>query len=214
VEVHGITGAVGVAAGFIQDETCAVLAGGRVYCWGPNGSGQLGNGGHRNSTLPVRVIGITDAVQVAAGGSHACAVHASGSVGCWGKNDVGQLGNGTTRPSAVPVPVTGVTNARAITVSARGDSCALLRNGKVKCWGQNEKGQLGTGHPTKPSLVPVTIAGLDHAVSITTGTGHSCSLLAGGGADCWGYDDYGRMGFGGGPPPIRTATPVRFAAAG
>jgi alpha-tubulin suppressor-like RCC1 family protein len=211
VEVRGITDATGVAAGFIQDETCAVLRSGRAYCWGSNGSGQLGNGTHTKSTLPVEVRGITNAKQVAAGGSHVCAVLATGSVDCWGKNDVGQLGNGTTRPAALPVPVTGIANARAVAVAARGSSCAVLLSGKVKCWGHNNKGQLGTGYPTPPSLVPVTVPGVSNAVSITTSPGHACSLLAGGAADCWGYNDYGRLGSGAGPPPIRKATPVLFS---
>jgi alpha-tubulin suppressor-like RCC1 family protein len=213
VQVHGITDAVGVAAGFIQDETCAVLAGGRVYCWGSNGSGQLGNGTHTKSALPVRARGITNATQVAAGGSHVCAVLTTGRVNCWGKNDVGQLGDGTTRSAAFPVRVTGISNARAVAVAPRGYSCALLRSGTVKCWGHNDKGQLGTGHSSQPSLVPIDVIGVTHAVSISTGAGHACSLRANGGADCWGYNDYGQMGFGAGRPPVRAGTPVLFGPA-
>jgi alpha-tubulin suppressor-like RCC1 family protein len=214
VEVRGITDATGVGAGFIQDETCAVLESGRVYCWGSNGSGQLGNGTHTKSTLPVRVRGVTNAVQVSASGSHVCAVLATGSVDCWGSNDGGQLGNASTRSAALPVRVTGIADARAVSVAARGLSCAVLRGGRVKCWGHNDKAQLGTGHPTRPSLVPITVVGLSHAVSITTGHDYACSLLAGGAADCWGYNDYGRMGFGGGQPRIRGATPVLFTGVG
>ena len=214
VAVRGLTGAVGVSAGFIQDETCAVLASGRVYCWGSNGSGQLGNGTHGKSTVPVRVRGITNAIQVAANGSHVCAVLASGTVDCWGRNDVGQLGNGTTRAAALPVRVKGIADAKAVAVATRGYSCALLRSGSVKCWGHDEKGQLGGGRASRGSLVPVGVVGVRHAVSITTGAGHACSLLADGGADCWGYNDYGQMGFGPGRPAIRAGTPVLFAAGG
>jgi alpha-tubulin suppressor-like RCC1 family protein len=214
VEVRGITNAAGVGAGFIQDETCAVLTSGRVYCWGSNGSGQLGNGTHTKSALPVRVRGVTNAIQVSAGGSHVCAVLATGGIDCWGSNDAGQLGNGTTRAAALPMRVTGIADARAVSVAARGLSCAVLRSVRVKCWGHNDKAQLGTGHPTGPSLAPIAVAGVSHAVSITTGHDYACALLAGGAADCWGYNDYGRMGFGGGPPRIRGATPVLFTGGG
>jgi alpha-tubulin suppressor-like RCC1 family protein len=211
VQVHGITNAIGVTAGFLQDETCAVLATGRVDCWGPNRDGQLGNGTHNRSTVPVGVRGITNAIQAAASGSHVCAVLASGRVDCWGRNDVGQLGNGTRTSSAVPVRVSGITNAAAVAVAVRGYSCAVLRNGSVECWGHNDKGQLGIGHPSSGSLVPVRVTGLTGAVSISTGAGHACSLLSSGGADCWGYNDYHQLGFGAGGPLIRGATPVAFA---
>lgn len=214
VQVRGITNAVSVTAGYLQDETCAVLATGSLDCWGPNGSGQLGNGTHTRSAVPVRVRGIANAIQAAAGGSHVCAVLATMRVDCWGKNDAGQLGNATRTASALPVRVKGITNARAVAVSSRGYSCAVLRDGGVKCWGQNEKAQLGTGRPSNGSLVPVRVVGLTRAVSISVGTGHACSLLSSGGAACWGYNDYGQSGFGGGPPSIRAATPVRFGPAG
>jgi alpha-tubulin suppressor-like RCC1 family protein len=213
VQVRGITNAVGVAAGFLQDETCAVLATGRVDCWGPNRSGQLGNGTQTKSAVPATVRGITNAVQVAASGSHVCAVLATGRVDCWGKNDVGQLGDGTTKDSPLPVSVKGITNATAVAVAARGYSCALLRSGSVECWGHNDKGQLGIGRPSSGSLVPVRVLGLTSAVSISTGVGHACSLLASGAAACWGSNDYGQSGFGGGQPAIRAATPVLFGGA-
>jgi alpha-tubulin suppressor-like RCC1 family protein len=213
VRVLGITDAVEVTAGFLEDETCAVLLSGHVDCWGPNTAGQLGNGTHAHSTVPVRVQGITNAIHAAASGGHVCAVLASGRVDCWGRNDVGQLGNGTRISSALPVRVRGITNARAVAVAVRGYSCAVLRNGRVDCWGHNDKGQLGNGVQSIGSLVPVAAVGLRNAVSISTGAGHACSLLSSGGADCWGADDYHQLGSGGGRPRIRVPTPVLFGAA-
>jgi alpha-tubulin suppressor-like RCC1 family protein len=87
---------------------CAVRAGGQVVCWGHNLYGQLGNGTTTDSSRPVAVTGITNAIAVAAGAEHSCAVLADGSARCWGRNDHGQLGDGTTTDRHAPVAVMGL----------------------------------------------------------------------------------------------------------
>ena len=93
--------------------TCALLADGRVQCWGSNALGELGSGDFSDAPLsrdsppappsPSLVQGLPEgAVSLRAAGDHACAVLARGSVSCWGGNSSGQLGDGTTvdRPVA------------------------------------------------------------------------------------------------------------------
>jgi alpha-tubulin suppressor-like RCC1 family protein len=213
VPVRGITDAVAVSAGNIRDETCALLADGHVRCWGAGARGQLGNASRRDSAVPVEVAGLGAAAAVAAGGEHACAVVAGGAVECWGAGARGQLGDGTRRASALPVLVTGLAGARAVAVDPRGYSCAVLGSGAVYCWGFNRKNQLGDGRWPLGSSVPVRTVGISNAVAVTAGRGHACALLATGAADCWGYDDYGQLGKGGGRPSICNATAVRFPAA-
>ena len=83
-----------VAAG--ASHTCA-LADGRLYCWGQNKYGQLGNGRFgdnewRNPT-PIRVDSLPEPITwVAAGGNNTCAI-ADGLLYCWGRNNEGQVGN-------------------------------------------------------------------------------------------------------------------------
>jgi alpha-tubulin suppressor-like RCC1 family protein len=212
VPVRGITNAVAVSAGYIDDETCAVLATGAVMCWGANNLGQLGNGRTKDSWTPVRVSGIRDALDVAASGGHACAVLATGTIECWGNNSYGQLGDGTRINRLVPVGVSGISEGLAVAVDPRGYSCAALRSGAVDCWGHNPKDQLGNGRQPEGSLVPVRALNVSDAVAITAGMGHACALLASGGADCWGYDDYGQLGKGGGRPDESNPVPVLFGA--
>jgi len=94
-----------VSAGNSNDFTCAVTIGGLAYCWGYNGSGELGIGSTAKSVNPAAVSGGLSFTAVSAGGEHACALTAAGVAYCWGDNSAGQLGNGSTAGSPVPVRV-------------------------------------------------------------------------------------------------------------
>ena len=168
VAVSGIDGvtvkATAISAG--EYHSCAVLDTGAVKCWGANYSGQLGDGTTNDSSTPVAVSGINGvmvkATAVSAGGNHSCAVLDTGAVKCWGANYSGQLGNNTTTSSSTPVAVSGIdgVTAKATAIDAgEDDSCALLSNGVVKCWGANYFGQLGDGS-TNERLTPVSVIGI------------------------------------------------------
>jgi alpha-tubulin suppressor-like RCC1 family protein len=96
------------------------------------------------------------------------------------------------------------TGRSAVTLSLGGShTCALLDNGSVKCWGDNDSGQLGQGDVSNrgdgpgemgDALLPVN---LEHpAVGIAAGAFHSCVLLDNGSVKCWGYNYYGELGLG------------------
>ena len=177
---------------------CAVLASGKLQCWGDNNWGELGHSTTSNySTRPVTVDGIGTATAVTVGSLHSCALLASGEVQCWGFNYYGQLGNGKTgtdESSITPVPVTGISTATAL-ASGEEHSCALLVSGAVQCWGFGLDGQLGNG-TLKSSSVPVTVKGITNAIAVAAGFRTSCALLASGEARCWGFNKYGQLGSG------------------
>jgi len=81
---------------FANSASCATRTSGRVFCWGANGYGRLGDGTTTQRSTTVRVIGLTNATQVTAGRSHSCGVRPNGRAYCWGWNGYGQLGDGTT----------------------------------------------------------------------------------------------------------------------
>ena len=106
---------------------CVITSDDQLYCWGYNGSGELGNGttsGSVANSLPIKISGgaiagsplVTGLVvkQIAAARwGTACAIagaagtNASDQLYCWGQNDEGQLGNGDTISSSIPIQVSG-----------------------------------------------------------------------------------------------------------
>lgn len=100
---------VELAAGF--GHTCGRTSGGEVWCWGQNGSGQIGDGEPlvvSDQRLVPSQADVTGAVMIAAGASHTCAHTSSGVTYCWGRNEYGELGSGepgSAMRSNVPMPV-------------------------------------------------------------------------------------------------------------
>jgi alpha-tubulin suppressor-like RCC1 family protein len=84
--------------------TCGLEAG-RIWCWGSNTGGKLGNGTTAQSSTPVAVTGTTTFGSVRTGFNHTCGISTSLSLFCWGANFDGQLGNGTQTDSATPVEI-------------------------------------------------------------------------------------------------------------
>jgi alpha-tubulin suppressor-like RCC1 family protein len=84
---------------------CAVIATGRIYCWGENDSGQLGYGAYSVQAPPTRVSGNTAFASVSAGLTHTCALDQENGAWCWGSNTLGELGvgdlNNRNRPTRV-----------------------------------------------------------------------------------------------------------------
>lgn len=210
VFVTGITDAVEVHAG--ARHTCARLSTGAVWCWGDNFFGQLGNGTHTDSLVPIQPTGVSGAVSVSAGLSHSCAVRSNGSILCWGRNVEGQLGNETYTSSTLPVQVFGI--ATASTVSAGGaHTCARLADSTLRCWGSNTLDQLGKESLTAASSnTPVAVDGVSTAVSISSGTGHSCAEVGfPSRIKCWGDNYWGQLARSWTvifvPPSVETTSP-------
>lgn len=176
--------------------TCAVLGPGKVYCWGNNLFGQLGNGSEFHSVDPLPIAGLPDApvTALAAGVQHVCAL-IQGEIWCWGENQYGQLGNGQSdNHSFVPVRVQGV-NGTATHITA-GDyhSCAVISGG-LYCWGNNFYGQLGT-LDDMDRLQPVPVQAPSGTVSsLSAGPLHTCAVIDGR-AWCWGNNQSGQLGTG------------------
>ncbi len=190
------TGYTEVAAGLLH--TCAIHgASGRVWCWGYNLYGQLGQVGEGGPT-PTEVPGTYgNAMSIVSGRYHTCLLDADSDVYCWGNNDLGQAGNGTFSSAATATLVAGLpSNALSVAASAT-NTCASTFSGGLFCWGQ--RGLLGTDDPglINPSAVPVQAEIPAHLFELTAGENHMCARRnSSGQVWCWGQNGDGQLGIG------------------
>lgn len=87
------------------DYACALEKQGRVWCWGDNAYGQLGDGTYLGRETAAPVQGIDSARELSVELDRACALLADGSVRCWGKNEYDELGTGRGKRATEPVPL-------------------------------------------------------------------------------------------------------------
>lgn len=177
-----------------DSHSIALGASGRVYAWGANATGQLGNGTTTSSPVPVQTTSLTNISAVAAGASHSLALKADGTVWSWGNNNDGQLGNGTTTNASTPGLVPSLSGIAAIAAAPGGyHSLALKPNGTVWAWGLNANGQLGNNTVTN-SKTPVQVANITTATAVAAGANHSLAIKAGGTVADWGDNSCGQLG--------------------
>ena len=166
---------------------CARSRGGRVYCWGRNDFGQLGDATTRYRAPPAPIASDLRFTSLSTSQVTTCGVADSGDGYCWGRNDTGILGDGTPSPRLVPTLVTGGHHFTKIAVGNT-HSCGLLTSGLINCWGQNFFGALGNGSNIS-SLVPTPIEGTDHFITVSAGYQSSCGVTTFGQLRCWGLTD-------------------------
>jgi alpha-tubulin suppressor-like RCC1 family protein len=180
-----------LTAGYLH--TCGLATNGQTYCWGHNAFGQLGNGSATSSAGPVPVAGGHAFAALDAGGLHTCGLRSDGLAYCWGHNALGQLGTGSPgEPEMVPVAVAGGTPFTSIAAGG-GHSCGLGQDARLRCWGYNHSGPLGTGDFTSTAQ-PTIVQGAVQARAVTAGMHHTCALTLDNQAMCWGFNRFGQLG--------------------
>ncbi len=177
--------------------TCAIASDDQAYCWGYNGSGQLGNNSTSQSLVPIAVntAGVLSGktiLSLGLGWGHTCAVASDNNVYCWGGNWSGQLGDNSTTDSLVPATVdtSGVLSGKTILSVSSGDdqTCVVGSDNQAYCWGEGGNGELGS-NSFLDSLVPkavgrALVAGADsYKLQFTQRTAGTCSAQTTGFAD-------------------------------
>lgn len=187
---------VSLAAGPIH--TCAIDTLKKLYCWGGNDVGQLGDGSTTNRRSAVHANLVTaDVIAVTIGFRFTCVLTAAGGVKCWGVNDSGQLGNGTLVNSSTPGDVVSLTSGVSSLEAGYQHVCVTTVAGAARCWGANDSGQTGDGTATSSRATPVAVNTLlTGAAQVTSGYRHSCALTSTGGVKCWGLNEGGQLGNG------------------
>ncbi|MCA9696139.1 MAG: hypothetical protein KC431_01355, partial [Myxococcales bacterium] len=226
VDVGGVVEAMALS----DRNSCALLEGGSVRCWGAhtNVLGQetgeaIGDDEAPSSVAPLDLGG--PAVAIAAGGYHACAILEDQTLRCWGYNFDGQLGYGNydgvglaqTPAEAGPVPI----GEPVVDIGlGQTHTCAQGISGAVYCWGNNSRGQLGypeVDGAIGGELLPAEVGSVDLPTPITAlagGARHSCALVDGQ-VYCWGDAQFGQLGYGnieilGDDEPPATGGPVEI----
>jgi len=201
VIVQGVASAIAIAAGLRN--TCALVSGGTIDCWGDNSAGQLGNGSLSlsSSSTPLEVSGLTEATAITVGELHACALLSNETAACWGDDGDDELGSvpmtcdaNDDECSTTPVAVTGLTGATAIASGGGLITCAVVGGTVPECWGYLQQG-LGNAEGTAESYTPVTVFGGSSpgGTGVAVGTLGACILYQGteGKVACWGNGPLG-----------------------
>jgi alpha-tubulin suppressor-like RCC1 family protein len=169
---------------------CAL--GASLWCWGNNFYGQLGDGTDRDRFAPVAVDSSASFDDVEAGLFHSCATSA-GALYCWGRGDEGQLGNGRlSERQTTPTEIATLEGVVQDVALGRAHTCALVGDGEVLCFGDNEWGQLGVETPAV-SATPVVVDEAPPLRSIAAGYFHTCGLTSEGALYCWGASSSGQI---------------------
>lgn len=204
-----------------QNHSCALSQDGKMYCWGYNSAGQLGNNSTTDSPVPIQVGGALTGLTVTdiGGTSNATCAIANSKIYCWGSNSMGVTGRGVTAggtltPTLVTAGGTATTLPAAYTATKLSTSgsrsrvmCAIA-GGKAYCWGENDNGSVGDGTitqrliPTKVSestgLSGKTVTAISQDGYTSNGAGgfaHVCAI-ASGVLYCWGENGDGQLGNG------------------
>ena len=192
------------------ENTCVLIEGGRVRCWGANGKGELGLGNtepigdnETPGTVEDVLLGLP-VLDLSVGDSHACVVLDDANARCWGSGASGRLGiSNVATVGDDESPMQDVLAGDGVVEIDAGGShtCARLVDGSMRCWGAGFGGALGYGnpdtigddeHPVTIDVVPVGASILAQA----TGIGHTCVITSEGAVRCWGAGGSGQLGYG------------------
>ncbi len=173
---------------------CAVTVSGSLYCWGSNIT---------TSANPNPILIDSGVKNISSGEKdHFCYINSEDTIKCFGKNEKLQLGNNTATNvfNKTPNSVAGISHAKAI-VAGQYHTCAITNDGSsVYCWGDNSKGQLGSGSSTPAqSNAPIAVSGLPTAkvIDIAAADNNTCALLDNEDVYCWGSNNNsGTSGYG------------------
>ncbi|MFO8070936.1 MAG: hypothetical protein R6V85_03580, partial [Polyangia bacterium] len=187
--------------------SCALLESQEVKCWGYDSSGGTLCSGVLGNPSEVPASGVVDdpssigacdlaasVVDLSSGRELNSAITDAGEVVYWGCY-------GTCVPDYQPISSIGFGEQVIQASTGYHHRCVLLEGGDVYCWGCNYLGQLGYGHTdfVAAAQVPDQVGPVElgePAVQVAAGGYHSCAILEGGDVVCWGWGQYGRLGYG------------------
>ncbi len=189
-EVKAATNVVDMALG--HRFSCALLASGKVNCFGYGAAGRLGNGGTSSFSKAVEVKGVANATAIWAGYDHACARLADGTAMCWGSNQAFAISTSPSTTLSTPVVKAGAKGVQRLAGYYSG-TCWTTVTGKAFCTGDNDHGQLGSQAPTDQSA-PLELLGPSDVFHVEGGGNHLVALNGAGKVWVAGLNNDGQLG--------------------
>ncbi|MGH9169527.1 MAG: RHS repeat-associated core domain-containing protein [Acidimicrobiales bacterium] len=202
--VSGVSNVAAVAAG--AEFGAALTAAGKVYEWGSNAYGQLGNGTTTNQDSAVKAD--TGVAAIAAGSDSMLAMLNAGQLYSWGSNAGGVLGDGdSSGPQAcgskgycsqVPAKVGDGPKVYGLSIAENDDTAyAVSPSGELYAWGDDAKGELGNGTDSPAiNYLPVLVgSGVDFLGSSASAAAE-VAVSPSGAVSVWGSSTGGKLGCG------------------
>lgn len=186
-----------------QFYSCGIKTDNKLYCWGDNVYGQLGDGTSDYRITPEK-IGDDTWLAISAGYEHTCGIKTDSTLYCWGFNYEGELGDGTFKNDSNKFTPVKIGNDTWIEIATGyGHTCGVKTDNTLYCWGRNDTGQIGDGTSCQDSSincadrnVPTKISD-DTWLEVAAGTFHSCAIKKSDNKRyCWGYNGTGELGDG------------------
>ena len=175
--------------------TISLRTDGKVFTWGDNTYGQLGDGTTKTKDEPVEVTFPKETIitQVAAGENHNVALDSNGNVWTWGRNNYYQLGN-RKDTQYTPYKVNGLPKVIKI-AAGNNNTMVITETNELYVWGLNAYGDLGLGTYTN-KVMPTKVKGMKDIIDISGGKSHFIALNRAGEVYVTGSNLYGQLGNG------------------
>ena len=167
----------------------------RLYTWGRNNNGQLGENDRVTQQSPIQIGSGTTWNLISIGSNYSSiATKNDGTLWLWGYNNYGQLGTNDQSPRSSPVQIGSDTTWSKVSMGSI-HAAAIKTDGTLWTWGRNQAGQLGFNNRTNVSSP--TQMGSDTTWSlVSAGLYVTASIKTDGTLWLWGYNDYGQLGTG------------------
>ena len=186
------------AGGQWSDATaCSVVADGRVFCWGSDFEGRVGDGNGLGGVTPTPVLvpgatALSDVKKVELNERAACALQNDGQLYCWGNGTWNGLGTNTTTAQLV------ATDGAVDDFDCGGGHCCATVLGGLKCWGHNAAvgDNSNLNRDTPVSVVDEMNVPIRNVTSYAAFGASGCALFEDDAVRCWGSLQEGELGDG------------------
>lgn len=194
-EVPSLKGAQRIACG--MNHSCVIGADAKVYCWGNNAYGALGDGTEKNRFEPGPVVGLSEVAEISVDYARMCARTTTGDVYCWGDSEFGKAGDGRL-PDNVgrekTTPGKAILKGAATLGVGSAHACSAMPDGRVSCWGQNNSSACGFPASTRNVPRPALVPNVKNVAIVRAGASVTCTIDRQGAVACWGTASTGVLG--------------------